>query len=79
MHNHHRQRVRRATRAKLDGRRIGRVPLDVDRGAIVSDRKTGLSLTLVANKHGVSRATVCRLVNESNMGATSSELQCAAA
>jgi DNA-binding transcriptional regulator LsrR (DeoR family) len=30
----------------------------------VSDRRTGLSLTRVAKKHGVSRATVCRLVNE---------------
>jgi DNA-binding LacI/PurR family transcriptional regulator len=40
---------------------------------------TGLSLTLVAKKHGVSRATVCRLVNESNTGIASSELQCAAA
>jgi DNA invertase Pin-like site-specific DNA recombinase len=59
------ERVRAGMRrAKLDGRRIGRAPLDVDRIAIVSDRKTGLSLTLVAKKHGVSRATVCRLVNE---------------
>ena len=61
------ERVRAGMRrAKLDGRRIGRAPLDVDRIAIVSDRRTGLSLTLVAKKHGVSRATVCRLMNESN-------------
>jgi DNA invertase Pin-like site-specific DNA recombinase len=74
------ERVRAGMRrAKLDGHRIGRAPLDVDRGAIVSDRRTGLSLTLVAKKHGVSRATVCRLVNESNTGIASSELQCAAA
>src|ERR1035437_838130 len=66
-------------RAKLDGRRIGRAPLDVDRTAIVSDRRTGLSLTLVAKKHGVSRATVCRLVNESNIGAASRAAQCPAA
>jgi DNA invertase Pin-like site-specific DNA recombinase len=59
------ERVRAGMRrAKLDGRRIGRAPLDVDRIAIVSDRRTGLSLTRVAKKHGVSRATVCRLVNE---------------
>ncbi|MDP9049487.1 MAG: recombinase family protein [Acidobacteriota bacterium] len=59
------ERVRAGMRrAKLDGRRIGRAPLDVDRVAIVSDRRTGLSLTVVAKKHGVSRATVCRLVNE---------------
>jgi DNA invertase Pin-like site-specific DNA recombinase len=52
-------------RAKLEGRRIGRVPLNVDRVAIVRDRLAGLSLTGVAKKHRVSRATVCRLVNES--------------
>lgn len=52
-------------RAQLEGRRIGRAPLNVDRPAIVRDRLTGLSLTQVAKKHRVSRATVCRLVNES--------------
>ena len=52
-------------RAKLEGRRIGRAPLEVDRAAIVRDRLAGLSLTVVAKKHRVSRATVCRLVNES--------------
>jgi len=38
---------------------------NVDRRAIVRDRLAGLSLTEVAKKHRVSRATVCRLVNES--------------
>ena len=52
-------------RAKLEGRHIGRLPLDVDRAAIVRDRISGMSLTQVAKKHRVSRATVCRLVNES--------------
>jgi DNA invertase Pin-like site-specific DNA recombinase len=51
-------------RAKLEGRRIGRAPLNVDRAAIVRDRLAGLSLTEVAKKHRVSRATVCRLVKE---------------
>jgi DNA invertase Pin-like site-specific DNA recombinase len=51
-------------RAKLEGRRIGRAPLNVDRAAIVRDRLAGLSLTKVAKKHRVSRGTVCRLVNE---------------
>ena len=61
------ERVRAGMRrAKLEGRRIGRTPLDVDRKQVVCDRLTGLSLTKVAKKHGVSRATVCRLVNESN-------------
>jgi transposase len=35
------------------------------RAAIVLNRLAGLSLTEVAKKHRVSRATVCRLVNES--------------
>ncbi len=52
-------------RAKLEGRRIGRAPLNVDRTAIVRDRLNGLSLMKGAKKHGVSRATVCRLVKES--------------
>ena len=51
-------------RAKLEGRRIGRAPLDIDRAKVVEDRKSGMSLTQVAKKHRVSRATVCRLVNE---------------
>ena len=51
-------------RAKLEGRRIGRAPLNVDRTAIVRDRLAGLSLTKVAKKHRVSRATVVRLVRD---------------
>jgi len=35
-----------------------------EEGVILRDRLTGLSLTEVAKKHRVSRATVCRLVNE---------------
>jgi DNA invertase Pin-like site-specific DNA recombinase len=60
------ERVRAGMRrARLEGRHIGRSPLDVDRAAIVRDRLSGMSLTQVAKKHRVSRATVCRLVKES--------------
>ena len=52
-------------RAKLEGRRIGRAPLNIDRTQVVADRHSGMSLTQVAKKYRVSRATVCRLVNES--------------
>jgi transposase len=52
-------------RAKLEGRRIGRAPLNIDRIAVVADRPSGMSLTSVAKKYHVSRATVCRLVKES--------------
>jgi len=51
-------------RAKMVGQRLGRAPLNVDRAAIVRDRLSGMSLTKVAKRHGVSRATVVRLVRE---------------
>jgi DNA invertase Pin-like site-specific DNA recombinase len=52
-------------RAKLEGVRLGRRPLQIDRGQVVLDRLSGMSLTQVAKKHGMSRALVCRLVNDS--------------
>ena len=51
-------------RAKIEGRRLGRAPLDVDRNALVRDRLSGMSLTQVAIRYRVSRATVVRLVRE---------------
>jgi len=51
-------------RAKMEGQRLGRAPLSVDRAAIVRDRVSGMSLTQVAKRHRVSRATVVRLVRE---------------
>ena len=68
------ERVRAGMRrAKLEGRRIGRAPLNIDRAQVVADRLSGMSLTSVAKKYHVSRATVCRLVNES--GGTRSHSQ----
>jgi DNA invertase Pin-like site-specific DNA recombinase len=49
-------------RAKIEGRRLGRAPLDVDRDALVRDRLSGMSLTDVAKKYGISRASVVRVV-----------------
>lgn len=51
-------------RAKLEGRRIGRTKLDLDRPAVVRDRLSGMSLSNVATRYGISRALVCRLVNQ---------------
>jgi DNA invertase Pin-like site-specific DNA recombinase len=51
-------------RARLEGQRLGRTPLNVDRAAIVRDRLSGTSLTQVSRRHRVSRATVVRLVKE---------------
>ena len=59
------ERVRAGMRrAKAEGRKIGRAPLDVDRQQVVADRRSGMSLTQVAKKHRISRASVCRWVNE---------------
>lgn len=59
------ERVRAGMRrAKLEGRRIGRAPLEVDRAFLVRDRLSGMSLTHTARKYGVSRASVVRLIRE---------------
>jgi DNA invertase Pin-like site-specific DNA recombinase len=51
-------------RARMEGQRLGRAPLDVDHDALVRDRLAGLSLTCVAKKYGVSRASVVRFVRQ---------------
>jgi len=62
-----RERVRAGMRrAKLEGKRIGRTLLDIDREQVVRDRRSGMSLTQVATKHTCSRATVCRVVREAD-------------
>jgi DNA invertase Pin-like site-specific DNA recombinase len=61
-------------RAKLDGVRIGRTPLNLDRGAIVRDRIGGMTLTAVAKKWGISRSLVCKLVKRSRAGEQGSML-----
>ena len=53
-------------RAKLEGRQIGRSRLDVNREEVVTDRRSGMSLTQVAKKHCISRASVCRLMKGAN-------------
>jgi DNA invertase Pin-like site-specific DNA recombinase len=51
-------------RARLEGQRFGRAPLDIDRDALVRDRLAGMSLTAVARKYRLSRASVVRFVRE---------------
>jgi DNA invertase Pin-like site-specific DNA recombinase len=53
-------------RAKLEGRQIGRSRLDVNREQVVQDRRLGMSLTQVAKRHNISRASVCRLMKGAN-------------
>ena len=51
-------------RARLEGRHIGRRPLDIDRVAVLRDRNRGDSLTDIAKAHRVSRAIVSRLLKQ---------------
>jgi DNA invertase Pin-like site-specific DNA recombinase len=56
--------------ARRLGKPIGRARLDVDREQVVLDRRSGLSLTQVAKRHNISRASVCRLMKEANGDST---------
>jgi DNA invertase Pin-like site-specific DNA recombinase len=59
------ERVRAGMRrAKLEGRRIGRAPLEVDRAAVVRDRVRGLSLRQIADAHRISRPSVSRILKQ---------------
>lgn len=62
-------------RAKLDGRQIGRSRLDMNREQIVRDRRSGMSLTQVAKKHGISRASVGRVMKVVLRDASVSDVQ----
>jgi DNA invertase Pin-like site-specific DNA recombinase len=59
------ERVRAGMRrARLEGRHIGRRPLEIDRTGVLRDRASGMSLAEVAKAHRVSRATVHRVLRE---------------
>ncbi len=59
------ERVRAGMRrAKLEGRRIGRTPIPVNRLAILHDRERGRSLTEIAKTHGISRALVSKILRQ---------------
>jgi DNA invertase Pin-like site-specific DNA recombinase len=61
------ERVRAGMRrARLEGRHIGRRPLDIDRAAVLRDRACGQSLSQIATTFRISRATVSRLIKQAN-------------
>jgi DNA invertase Pin-like site-specific DNA recombinase len=62
-------------RAQIEGRRIGRSPLNIDHVGLVRDRLTGMSLTAVARKYGLSRSSVVRFVHEANGRSTREGLE----
>ena len=59
------ERVRAGMRrARLEGRHIGRRPLELDREAIVRDHRHGQSLGQLARNYSVSRTTIHRVLHE---------------
>jgi DNA invertase Pin-like site-specific DNA recombinase len=59
------ERVRAGMRrARLEGRHIGRKPLELDRPAILRDRQRGQSLGQLARSYRVSRATIHRILHQ---------------
>jgi len=68
-----RERIRQGmARRRLEGFRLGRAPLDIDHQSLVRDRLSGMSLTTVAKKYGVSRASVVRFSKQAKMAETNS-------
>ena len=58
------ERVRAGMRrARLEGRHIGRKPLELDAAQISGDRARGQSLRQIAKTHRISTATVRRVLN----------------
>jgi DNA invertase Pin-like site-specific DNA recombinase len=59
------ERVRAGMRrAKLDGTRLGRPPLHIDRDAIVRDRARGYSFGQLAKMHSISRTSIVRALQQ---------------
>src|SRR5512138_3034349 len=57
------ERVRMGMRrAKLEGRHIGRMPVEVDIAALRRDRAHGMSLREIAKAHRLGKTTVARLL-----------------
>lgn len=57
-------------RARFEGRRIGREPLNVDSYALVRDRDRGMSLKDLAKSYRISRASVCRVLKKAAQSET---------
>jgi DNA invertase Pin-like site-specific DNA recombinase len=52
----------------VEGRRLGRAPLQVNRPALLRDRERGMSLNQLAKAHGISKASVCRVLKQEKEG-----------
>lgn len=61
------ERVRAGLRrARLEGQRLGRRPIEIDRTALVRDRARGLSLAQLAKAYKISRTSVARTLKQSH-------------
>ena len=70
------ERVRSGMRrARLEGRHIGRRPLDLDHQAILRDRARGLSLGELAKTYRASRTTIRRVLGAVPKGVAQHSLQ----
>ena len=66
------ERVRAGMRrARLEGQKIGRPRLEVDRAAVLHDRARGQSLAALAKTYRISRASVARVLQQSDSGGAS--------
>jgi DNA invertase Pin-like site-specific DNA recombinase len=60
------ERVRAGLRrARLEGRQLGRRPIELNRPALLRDRARGLSLAQLAKVYGISRTSVARALKQS--------------
>ena len=63
------ERVRAGMRrARLDGQRLGRPPLNIDRDALLRDRAHGFSYGQLARMHAISKASVIRALQLAERG-----------
>jgi DNA invertase Pin-like site-specific DNA recombinase len=60
------ERVRAGLRrARLEGRTLGRKPIEIDRAGLLRDRTRGLSLAQLAKTYKISRTSVARALRQS--------------
>jgi DNA invertase Pin-like site-specific DNA recombinase len=64
----------RNARATLEGRQIGRARLAINREQVVEDRRSGMSLTVVAKRLAISRARVGGLMKKFNGNSPAEEV-----
>jgi putative DNA-invertase from lambdoid prophage Rac len=59
------ERVRAGLRrARLEGRTLGRKPIEIDRASLLRDRIRGLSLAQLAKAYKISRTSVARALKQ---------------